>query len=130
MSFSHVIYYVADIEKSLKFFKEVFDLETKFFHESGAYAELDSGPIALAFVSESLASLNLPEGYKKNSNKEQPLGCEIVFTSKEVNKLYRKALQHGAKDVAPPKEKPWGQIVAYIRDPNGILVEIGSPIAV
>lgn len=130
MAFSYVIFYVADIEKSLKFFKQVFDLETRFLHESGAYAELNSGAVTLAFVSESLASLNLPYGFKKSSNKEPPLGCEVAFTSKEVNAHYHKALQHGAKDIAPPKEKPWGQTVAYVQDPNGILVEICSPMGV
>jgi lactoylglutathione lyase len=28
--------------------------------------------------------------------------------------------------VAEPKTKPWGQTVAYVRDPDGVLVEIGS----
>jgi lactoylglutathione lyase len=28
--------------------------------------------------------------------------------------------------VAEPKTKPWGQIVAYVRDRDGVLVEIGS----
>lgn len=126
MIFSHVIFYVADIKLSLTFFKKAFDFETKFVHESGAYAELTTGSTTLAFVSEDLASSNLPNGYKKNSNKEPPIGCEIVFTSKDVEGLYQKALKSGATDVAPPKQKPWGQTVAYVRDPNGILVEIGS----
>lgn len=37
--FSHVIYYVADIQKSLLFFKKVFDLDAKYVHESGTYAD-------------------------------------------------------------------------------------------
>ena len=126
--FSHVIYYVVNIQESLLFFKKVFNLEEKFVHESGAYAELNSGTTSLAFVSESLASSNLPDGYKTNSNKELPVGCEIVFTSKDVEALYQKALNNGAKDISAPMQKPWGQMVAYVRDPNGILVEIASPI--
>ena len=126
--FSHMIFYIVDIKKSLVFFKDVFVCETAFIHESGTYAELATGATTLAFVSESLASSNLPKGYKKNSNDEPPLGCEIVFTSKDVMPLYQKALSSGAEDIAAPTQKPWGQTVAYIRDPNGILIEIASPI--
>ena len=30
--------------------------------------------------------------------------------------------------VSPPVAKPWGQIVAYVRDPDGHLVELCSPL--
>jgi hypothetical protein len=30
--------------------------------------------------------------------------------------------------VKAPETKPWGQIVAYVRDNNGCIVEICSPI--
>jgi hypothetical protein len=30
--------------------------------------------------------------------------------------------------VQPTKQKPWGQTVGYVRDPDGFLVEICSPI--
>ncbi len=129
MTFYSVIYYVADIKESLLFFKKVFDLEAKFVHESGDYAELNSGTTSLAFVSEDLASSHLSKGFKKNSNKELPLGCEIVFTSKDVEAMYQKALKNGAKDISAPAQMPWGQTVAYVRDPNGILVEIASPVS-
>jgi catechol 2,3-dioxygenase-like lactoylglutathione lyase family enzyme len=29
--------------------------------------------------------------------------------------------------VVGPLEKPWGQVVAWVRDPNGILVELATP---
>lgn len=130
MILGQIIFYVADIEKSLQFFNRVFDIETKFIHESGAYAEMLTGTTTLAFVDESLAATNLPDGlFKKNSNEEAPLGCELVFNSKNVDDLYKKALENGAKDIASPHTKPWGQTVGYIRDPNGILIEIATPIS-
>jgi len=30
----------------------------------------------------------------------------------------------GARKVADPVTKPWGQVVAYVRDLNGLLVEL------
>jgi lactoylglutathione lyase len=35
-------------------------------------------------------------------------------------------LAAGASAVKSPETKPWGQIVGYVRDPNGFLVEICS----
>ena len=34
----------------------------------------------------------------------------------------------GAIVVAPPTTKPWGQTVAYVRDLEGMLVEICTPV--
>ena len=37
------------------------------------------------------------------------------------------AIAAGATLVEKPKTKPWGQTVAYVRDPDGFLVEICTP---
>jgi hypothetical protein len=29
--------------------------------------------------------------------------------------------------VSPPEKKPWGQTVSYVRDDDGVLVEICTP---
>jgi uncharacterized glyoxalase superfamily protein PhnB len=38
-------------------------------------------------------------------------------------------VEGGAEPVTPPQTKPWGQDVAYVRDPDGNLVEIASPVS-
>ena len=30
--------------------------------------------------------------------------------------------------LAKPKKKPWGQMVSYVRDLNGVIVELCSPV--
>lgn len=129
VSFSHAIFYVADVSAALEFYKAAFDLHARFVHESGAYAELDTGSTAIAFASEELGAMNLPNGYQRHVPAGQPLGAEIVLTTEDVAGAYEQALANGAASTAPPSEKPWGQTVAYLRDPNGVLVELASPIA-
>lgn len=129
VTFSYTILYVKNISQALSFYKEVFDITAKFIHESNQYAELDTGSTTLAFASESLADFNLPNGYVPHDRETLPLACEIVFTVSDVQGYYKKALETGAKDIAAPKEKPWGQTVAYVQDPNGVLVEIASPLS-
>jgi uncharacterized glyoxalase superfamily protein PhnB len=43
-----------------------------------------------------------------------------------VKKAFAKAVKAGAVAVSQPTKKPWGQIVSYVRDCNGVLVEICS----
>jgi lactoylglutathione lyase len=45
-----------------------------------------------------------------------------------VSAAFANAVATGAVVVAKPKVKPWGQTVAYVRDLDGILIEICSPI--
>ena len=46
----------------------------------------------------------------------------------DVPGAYATALDAGATAMQEPAEKPWGQTVAYVRDPNGTLVELGEPV--
>jgi predicted enzyme related to lactoylglutathione lyase len=39
-----------------------------------------------------------------------------------------KAVAAGAVVVQEPKRMPWGQTVAHLRDPEGALIELCSPI--
>ena len=126
VSFSHMIFYVKDVEAALAFYNEAFDVETLFIHESRAYGELKTGSTALAFASEELGKMNLPEGFRGNDLKDVPAGCEVVFTTEDIEKTYEKAISKGAVDVAKPMQKPWGQKVAYVRDLDGLLIEIAT----
>ena len=129
VSFSHTILYVKDIPKAVSFYEDAFGLSPKFIHESNQYAELNTGQTVLAFASETLASYNLPNGYVPHDRTKLPLACEIVFTVPDVDAWYEKALKAGAQDIAAPQQKPWGQRVAYVQDPNGVLIEIASPLS-
>ncbi len=128
IKFTHTIFYVKDIPGALAFYKSAFNIEPRFVHESGEYAELETGSTVIAFASEELGHANLPNGYTPNDINKLPLACEIVFTVDDLESVYQKALQEGAINIAGPSLKPWGQTVAYVRDLNGILIELASPI--
>ncbi|GJD62248.1 hypothetical protein [Methylobacterium frigidaeris] len=44
----------------------------------------------------------------------------------DVPAAFAPAVAAGAMPVAEPVTKPWGQIVAYVRGRDGVLVELGS----
>ena len=126
--FSHTIFYVKDVVKTIRFFEVAFGIKPKFIHESNTYAELLTEGVALAFASEDLGRTNLPKGFQHNSRDLPPQACEIAFTTNNPHKFYEQAIKAGAIGLTTPQQKPWGQIVAYVRDPNGILIEIAGEI--
>jgi lactoylglutathione lyase len=128
MHFGYTIIYVSDVEATINFYKEVFSLEINFLHDSKQYGELKTGETKIAFSSNSLARSN---GIKFVENKlecDAP-GFEIALVTHNVKEAYRHAVSKGAIAVSEPMIKPWGQEVAYIRDLNGIMVELCSPIS-
>ena len=127
MKFGYTIIYTENVTQSIEFFENAFGLKRRFIHESG-YGELETGSTALAFASNELGKSNLPAGYIQ-ANGEKPLGIEIALVTEDVEAAYTKALSAGAISIKEPLAKPWGQIVAYVRCPDGTLVEICSPVA-
>jgi catechol 2,3-dioxygenase-like lactoylglutathione lyase family enzyme len=128
MKFGYTIVYVPDVLASVEFFERAFGLKRRFVHESG-YGEMETGSTALAFATHDLGESNLPSGFVKASQSEQPLGIEIALVTENVADAHAKALAEGAISVKEPLVKPWGQTVSYVRCPDGTLVEICSPIA-
>ena len=126
MKFGYTILYVANVPQTLIFYQKAFGIETKFMHESNMYGELSTGETTLAFAANDMASMN---GFsiRQNSPDDLPAGAEIAFTTDNVQAAYTKAIAAGAVACSAPQEKPWGQVVSYVRDNNGFLVEICSP---
>jgi catechol 2,3-dioxygenase-like lactoylglutathione lyase family enzyme len=128
MKLGYTIIYVPNVAASIEFFEHAFELKRRFLHESGTYGELDTGETALGFAALELGKANLPDGYIAAHNSPQPLGMEIAFVTKDVATAHTRAVKAGATEISPPKAKPWGQIVSYVRCPDGTLVELCTPV--
>jgi lactoylglutathione lyase len=128
MKLGYTIIYVPSVKSSLQFFGQAFGLQEKFLHESGDYGELKTGETTLAFASHVLGAINFPEGHIRASDSKQPLGVEIALVTEDVHTAHKSALAHGATELSAPAQKPWGQVVSYIRAPDGSLVELCTPV--
>ena len=124
----YVLLYVPDVGRAVAFWQRAFGLEVGFAHDSGTYTEMATGLTALGFVDEKLAETNTGP-YRKNRPDGDPAGIEVALTTPEVEAAYAHALAAGATAVKAPVTKPWGQVVSYVRDPDGILVELCSPMS-
>ena len=118
MRFGFTILYVDDVAASLDFYERALGQRRRFVHESGQYAELDTGDTVLALAAHELAAANLAGA--------QPT-FEVCFVTDDVQGAFDRAITEGAEAVTAPQTKPWGQDVAYVRDPDGNLIELASP---
>jgi lactoylglutathione lyase len=127
MQLGWIIIHVADVRETVAFYERAFALKRRFIDKSGEYAEMETGSTALAFAAHSLVARL---GFE-NSGKSPPHGCEIALVTEldDVEQAYRRAIGAGAEAVKPLETRPWGQTVGYVRDLNGFLVEICTPVA-
>jgi catechol 2,3-dioxygenase-like lactoylglutathione lyase family enzyme len=128
VKFGYTIIYVPDVAASLQFYERAFGLKRRFLHESGTYGELDTGETTLSFAAHSLGEFNFRGSHVHASTSDQPLGMEVGFVTANVEDAHRQALACGAKELSPPTAKPWGQVVSYLRAPDGCLIEICTPV--
>jgi lactoylglutathione lyase len=128
MRFGYAILYVRDVAASLDFYERAFGQRRRFLHESGDYGELDTGGTALAFAALDLAASNLPDDFRPAAPGDAAPAFEVCFVSEDVEAAFGRAVSEGAEPVMEPQTKPWGQDVAYVRDRDGTLVEIASPV--
>ena len=126
MKLGYTLFYVGDVEKTMNFYSSAFGLEKGFFHDSKQYGEMLTGETKIGFVHHETAESHGFE-YVNSQPKSKPFGFEIGFVTTEVEAAFKKAVKAGAESICAPKTKPWGQVVSYVRDCNGFLVEICSP---
>jgi lactoylglutathione lyase len=129
-SLGYVIFYVKDVPASLAFYEHAFGFSRRFFNDDHgkAYGELDTGGARLGFYSLELvkSELKLPEVVMASPEKA-PLGFEIALLTPDVPAAFSRAVKAGAVVVSEPARKPWGQTVACVRDKDGHLIELATP---
>jgi uncharacterized glyoxalase superfamily protein PhnB len=129
IKFAYTILYVQDVIKAIEFYEDAFGFSRKFVSPENDYGELLVGETTLSFASTVLAKSNLTDGFTESNLATKPFGIEIGFTTENIEETILKAVNAGATVVENPKTKPWGQIVAYLRDLDGFLIEICTPMS-
>jgi lactoylglutathione lyase len=122
MKFGYTIVYVDQVEATIAFYEKAFGL-TRDMVAGDEFGQLKTGDTKLGFAARKMAPMEIQALGPAMS----PPAAEIAFTTDDVQKAFDHAVAAGAKPVLSPEKKPWGQIVAYVRDNNGFLVEICTP---
>ena len=121
----YVVLVVTEVDRSLRFYTEVLGLPLG--HRSGPFAQLDTGATRVALYERDAMADTLGIGPLQPPPADAP-GFELGFKVDDVDAAYAEFTAAGAEAVTPPTDRPWGQRTAYIRDPDGHLVELVTPL--
>ena len=131
MRFAFTILYVADVMASISFYEKAFGFARKFVTPENDYGELETGATVLAFASLGLGESNFNKsgGFTPSTSQlEKPFGIEVAFTTEQIQVDFDRAVKAGATVYKAVEQKPLGHKVGYVRDINGFLIEICTPI--
>jgi lactoylglutathione lyase len=118
----YLILIVEDLDRALGFYVDVLGL--RLGHRSGDYAQLDTGSTRLALYTRSAMSKTLGMALEPPSSNAP--GFEVGFKVADVDAAFTDLIAGGAQPMVPPTDRFWGQRTAYVRDPDGHLIELAQ----
>lgn len=127
MKFGYTILYVDDVDATVAFYERAFGMKGKVIAPD-EYGELETGGTKLSFAAKKHVTTLFSIPFKQSGPKHDPPPFELGLVTDDVEAAFDKAVAAGAVVVTKPGKKPWGQTVGYVRDNNGFLVEICTPI--
>jgi lactoylglutathione lyase len=117
----YVILYVADLERSIAFYRDVVGLPFKF--EDHGYAEFATEPTRLALFDRAM----LPELIDRPAAPGGP-GGEVCFLVEDVDAEAARVRAAGAEVLSGPVDRAWGHRTLHLADPDGFVVELAQEI--
>ena len=118
----YIILIVEDLDRALGFYVDVLGL--RLGHRFGDYAQLETGPTRLALYTRSAMAKTL--GIALDPPASNAPGFEVGFKVMDVDAAFAELIAQGAQAMVPPTDRFWGQRTAYVRDPDGHLIELAQ----
>ncbi len=139
----HTSFTIADLDKSLTFFRDVMGLEVVFTRDLNAdyFGQIVGHPgawvkAALLRIPNSSHHIELfqyliPMGTPVDPRPCDPGSSHLALLTDDLPALHATLSERGAKFASPPVEitagPNRGAYAVYLRDPNGILIEFFQP---
>lgn len=118
----YVVLVVEDLDRALAFYTGVLGLPLK--HRSDPYAQIRAGDTRLGLYRRDAMARTL--GADLRAPARDAPAFELGFKVDDADTAWRALVERGAEPVVPPTDRPWGQRTAYLRDPDGNLVELAQ----
>lgn len=109
------------IEESKLFYTTLFDMKVSY--DSDWYVQLTSNDGTLE-----LGVIDTDSEVVPKEARSQPQGLYLTFVVSDVAPLFDLAKQHTLHILTTPHDTFYGQRRLLLKDPNGIVVDISSPI--
>jgi catechol 2,3-dioxygenase-like lactoylglutathione lyase family enzyme len=122
---SVVVLFVADIERSIAFYRDTLGIPLKFRDDASAAFDFDATMLivltiagAQDLLTEDAVAVSRPAGATS----------QLVSFVDDVDSLYGELLAKGVEFVRQPVDRDWGLRTAHFKDPDGNIWEIAQPI--
>ena len=119
----YAILFVSELERSIRFYRDVLGLPFRFSNES--YAEFATEGAKFSLFARS----HLPELIGREAPPGEapwPQG-EISFFVDDVDREHERLATAGVPVLARPTDRPWGERTLHVADPDGYVVELTRP---
>jgi catechol 2,3-dioxygenase-like lactoylglutathione lyase family enzyme len=115
---------VKDFNKAFDFYTKTLGLTAKTTDMENKFAEVSLGNFVLALLTdETLDGMCGKETYVNSEGND----FVIAFEVDNLENTYKELKDKGVDFIKDPKTTPWGQKVAYFRDPEGYIWELSEP---
>lgn len=116
----YVILYVAHLERSVAFYRDVIGLALR-FSERG-YAEFAMANLKFALLEAEQVPALIGSGAGVAPS------CEVLFLVEDVDAEAARLRERGARVLSGPVDRPWGHRTLHVADPDGHVVELAQEI--
>ncbi len=117
---AYAILFVADLERSIRFYRDTIGLPFRFASESYAEFATEGSKFGL------YARPHLPELIGRRAPLDAvpwPQG-EVAFFVADPDAEHERLQAAGVEVLAPPTDRPWGERTLHVADPDGNVLEL------
>jgi catechol 2,3-dioxygenase-like lactoylglutathione lyase family enzyme len=118
----YVVLIVADLERALSFYMGCLGLDLQ--HRAEKYAQMKAGTTRLSLYTRDAMAETL--GIAIVAPSPAAPAFELGFKVSDCDAAFAELVAVGAPAVVAPTTRPWGQRTAYVRDPDGNLIELAQ----
>ena len=118
----YVVLIVADLDRSLSFYTGTLGLRLQ--HRAAQYAQMKAGTTRLSLYTRDAMAKTL--GLALDAPSPAAPAFELGFKVSDCDAAFAELVAAGAPAVVAPTTRAWGQRTAYVRDPDGNLIELAQ----
>jgi lactoylglutathione lyase len=120
---AYAILFVADLERSIRFYRDTIGLPFRFASESYAEFATEGAKFGL------YARPHLPDliGLRAPADPAPWPQGEVAFFVADPDAEHERLREAGVVVLATPTDRPWGERTLHVADPDGNVVELTRP---
>jgi catechol 2,3-dioxygenase-like lactoylglutathione lyase family enzyme len=118
---------VADVERSVAFYRDRIGFEVEALYDDPPYATLALAGARLSLAEQGHPAEDRPGVAMATLADPSLANVVVVVEVDDARAEHRRLAEAGARFLADPYEPPWGGCRFFCIDPDGYLVEIEQP---